>query len=125
MSGLQVIQFKPEGSEIVIKVHVGYANYGEYWFYLYDKNGKNPQLIGSGITHDEIPDQIEIIEPRSINNRVFYWQVRTIKTERTQPSKYYVSIQVEQDGMTLYEDEWEDNFSNFVEEFAGMLKFQN
>ena len=112
-----------QGGPIEVKIHIGHAHWGDFWFSLYDQNGRNPTLVFEGINSDEIPDEFQITDLDAINNFFLKCNLRAIQHEVKDNALYYVQIRILQDGTLLHIMEAQGKFSQQVHSFSQVVRF--
>ncbi len=70
----QIVTIDGNGGVPVIELRFGFAQFGKYEIYLWDSNGKNPQLVGRGVNIDQVPDRFPIGDVGNLNGRIITWQ---------------------------------------------------
>jgi hypothetical protein len=86
------------GSIPVVEVTIGQAQFGKYELYLWDENGQNPVLLGSGL-NTQPPQAIPIgTSVASLNKKILSWQC-IVSALSTDPNQHFaVTVTIRQDG---------------------------
>jgi hypothetical protein len=88
------------GSDVWVDVLIGQAQFGMYTVTLYDQNGKNPQLVGSGNNVDTLPDLFKLdTSSLGLANRLLGWTITIASPEEPNGQLYFARIIV-RDGST-------------------------
>ena len=62
-----------------VEVEIGQSQFGKYELSLFDTDGRNPVIIGSGLSHDQLPDNFQIDgDPKALNARFLSWSANLI-----------------------------------------------
>lgn len=117
------INFDSNGGPIDVKIHIGHAHWGDFWFTKYDSTGRNPAKIFEGINSDEIPDEFQIVDLNSINDCYLKCTLRAVQHEVIDNALYYVQILITQDGNQLHVMEAQGKFEQQVHTFSQVVKF--
>ena len=88
------LNLKKSGGVPTIEIVIGNALWGTYKFKLWDKDGKNPDIIGSGFSGDGIDDEFKIGAISSLNGRYLSWKMAVSGFEDGENEQYHVTILV-------------------------------
>lgn len=84
-----------------VEIIIGHAQFAMFRFFLYDANGRNPQMFGEGVNSDTIPDIFPINSPSpagALHNHTIFWRAAVASPTGGPNEKYAVFIRVLQDG---------------------------
>lgn len=84
-----------------IEIVVGFALWGTYKFKLWNKDGRDPDVIGSGFSGDAIDDEFKVGAISSLNNRYLSWKATVAGFEDSDQEQYHITILVRQKGKTV------------------------
>ncbi|MBA3242785.1 MAG: hypothetical protein H0T60_16295 [Acidobacteria bacterium] len=97
----QTININGGGGVPVIELRFGFAQFGKYEIYLWDSNGKNPQLIGRGVNIDQVPDRFPIGDVSVLDGRIVTWQAIIASPTGGSNDLYDLTAIFTQDGKNL------------------------
>ena len=85
-----------------IEIVVGFALFATYKIKLWDKTGKNPSVIGNGISGDAIDDEFKVGAITSLDKRYLSWKavVAGFEEEGSQEQNH-VTVLIRQKGKTV------------------------
>ena len=96
-----IIKLKKTHGSPTVEIIIGRANFGTYKVKLWDKDGSNPKLIGTGFNDDAIDDEHSINGFGSINGKFLSWKATTAKPDNTSSARYGVTVLIRQKGKTV------------------------
>jgi len=98
------------GGDVWVDVLIGQAQWGEYIVRLFDKDGKNPILVGSGNNVDTLPDsfQLDTSDP-GLKGRLLGWVITIASPEKPNGQLYYARVTVREGSTSLSTDPIEYN----------------
>ena len=86
-------------SEPIIEIIFGQAHVGNYRFFLWDSNGKNPAELAHGNNVDDVIDTFDVkVLPAALDRRILSFELIVQAAEVRQGQVYSVTITVRQDG---------------------------
>lgn len=93
------------GGNAWVDVLIGQAQWGEYIVRLFDKDGKNPILVGSGNNIDTLPDsfQLDTSNP-GLAGRLLGWVITIASPEEPNGQLYYARVTVREGSTSLSTD---------------------
>ncbi len=87
---IQNVVFGKQEGNPAVEVLIGQAHHGSYRVYLWDSDGKNPTLIGSGVNWDEIEDVIDLGDVNNLDQKIITWEI-AISAEDSGPGQTYAA----------------------------------
>ncbi len=117
------VKYNNLGGPIEVKIHIGHAHWGDFWFTTYDSTGRNPERLFEGINSDEIPDEFSIENLNAINGCYLKCTLRAVQHEVLDHALYYVQVRIIQDGNQLHVMEAQGKFEQQVHTFSQVIKF--
>jgi hypothetical protein len=82
-----------------VEIIFGQAHVGNYRFFLWDIEGKNPELLSHGNNVDDVLDTFEIDEtPANLDGRILSYEVIVQAAEARPEQLYSVNATVRQQG---------------------------
>jgi hypothetical protein len=82
-----------------IEITIGQAQFGKYELSLFDTDGRNPVVVGSGLSHDQLPDAFQIDgDPRALNARFLSWSANIIPAGDEPDPRFSLRVNVRQQG---------------------------
>jgi len=80
-----------------VEITIGHAQFGKYELQLFDTDGRNPVVVGSGLSHDKLPDNFQIDgDPRSLNGRFLSWSANIIPAAAGANQQFSLTVNVRQ-----------------------------
>ena len=80
-----------------IEITIGQAQFGKYELQLFDLDGRNPVVIGSGLSHDKLPDNFQIDgDPRSLKGRFLSWSANIIPAAAGPNQQFSLTVNIRQ-----------------------------
>jgi hypothetical protein len=99
---LKQLKIPAVGSDVWVDVMIGQAQFGMYTITLYDENGKNPQLVGSGNNVDLLPDSFRLDTSNpGLANRLLGWTITIASPEQPNGQLYFARVAVREGSMSL------------------------
>jgi hypothetical protein len=86
--GTQNVTLSSGGGAPSVEILIGQAQHGTYRVYLWDPNGQNPILIGSGTNWDQILDSINLDPLPALNQKIITWEI-LVSSGQTGPGQFY------------------------------------
>lgn len=85
-----------------IEIIIGQAQWGSYSIYLWDQNGLNPDVVGTGINVDQIPDKFTVQKAlAALNGAIISWEVSIAAFSSSPGQLYAVTIRITQKGSVV------------------------
>ena len=98
---IQNVIFNAAGGKPTAELLIGQAHHGSYRVYLWNSEGKNPVLIGSGTNWDNLEDVIELGPIFDLDKKIITWEI-AVSAEQTGPGQFYfVKVTFKQDGSAV------------------------
>ena len=80
-----------------VEITIGHAQFGKYELSLFDTDGRNPVVVGSGLSHDKLPDNFQIDgNPQALNDRFLSWSANIIPAGNESNARFSLTINVRQ-----------------------------
>lgn len=94
----KITSLSAKGRVPQVEVTIGQAQFGKYELYLWDANGQNPVLVGSGL-NTEVPHSFPVgISVGTLDAKILTWQC-IVSALSTDPNQHYaVIVTIRQDG---------------------------
>jgi hypothetical protein len=113
---IQNVIFSATGGKPTAEILIGQAHHGSYRVYLWDSEGKNPVLIGSGTNWDNREDVIELGPTSDLNKRIITWEIAVSAAQTGPGQTYSVTVTFKQDGSAvgIFNESGSLNGSKFI-----------
>lgn len=95
------LKLKKSDGAPTIEIVVGFALWGTYKFKIWNKQGQEPETIGSGFSDDAIDDEFKIGGITTLNERFLTWKATLAGFEESDHEQYHVTILIRQKGKTV------------------------
>jgi hypothetical protein len=94
---IQTVRLSAGGGPPDIEIVIGQSQFGKYELSLFDTDGRNPVIIGSGLSHDQLPDHFQIDgNPASLNGRFLSWSANLIPMGNETNPRFSLTVHVRQ-----------------------------
>lgn len=85
-----------------VEIVIGHAQFGKYELALFDTDGRNPVVVGAGLSHDLLPDNFQIDgDPRALHARFLSWSANIIAAGNEVNPQFSVTVHVRQRGIDV------------------------
>ena len=102
MAEIQTLTLTAADGPPNVEIVIGHAQFGKYELALFDADGRNPVVIGAGLTHDHLPDKFQITgDPRALHARFLSWSANVIPAGDEPEPQFAVSVHVRQGGVDV------------------------
>ncbi len=99
MATIKSVKLKAADGPPSVEIEIGHAQFGKYEFSLFDTDGRNPVVVGSGLTHDALPDNFQVDgNPATLNGRFLSWSANIIAAGNEPNPQFSVAVHVRQRG---------------------------
>lgn len=99
MSDIPVIRLSASGGPPSVEITIGHAQFGRYELSLFDTDGRNPVVIGGGLSHDHLPDVFQIDgNPGALHGRFVSWSANIIPAGNEANPQFSLTVQFSQAG---------------------------
>ena len=79
MAEITTVKLGASDGPPTVEIEIGHAQFGKYELSLFDTDGRNPVVVGAGLSHDRLPDSFQIDgDPRALNGRFLSWSANLI-----------------------------------------------
>ena len=95
------VAFNPELGNPQVEVIIGQAQIGTYRLFLWNKEGKQSELIGEGTSNDNTADIFNLPSVEQLEGRYFTWDGLVTSTTKTPGQFYSFTVLFKQDGTTV------------------------
>jgi hypothetical protein len=96
---IKSVQLRAADGPPNVEVVVGQSQFGKYELSLFDTDGRNPVIFGSGLSHDQLPDNFQIDgNPASLNGRFISWSANLIPAGGETNPQFSFTVHVRQNG---------------------------
>jgi len=100
MPDIRVVRLKASDGPPTVEIAIGQAQFGKYELSLFDTDGRNPVVVGSGLSHDQLPDSFQIDgDPRFLNGRFLSWSANLIPAGNEANPQFSLTVHVRQRGV--------------------------
>lgn len=97
MAEIQTLTLTAADGPPNVEIVIGHAQFGKYELALFDTDGRNPVVVGAGLTHDQLPDNFQIDgDPRALNGRFLSWSANLIAAGNEVNPQFSVTVHVRQ-----------------------------
>jgi len=97
MAGIKKIELASANGPVTVEIVIGQAQFGRYELALYDTEGKNPVVIGEGISSDDKVDSFVMDQAvADLDGRFLSWSANLIPVGGEQNPRYSVILHVTQ-----------------------------
>jgi hypothetical protein len=102
MPDIKSVRLSASGGPPNVEITIGHAQFGKYELSLFDTDGRNPVVIGSGLSHDLLPDNFQIDgDPRALNGRFLSWSANIIPSGNEPNPQFSLTVNVRQQGVDV------------------------
>jgi hypothetical protein len=85
-----------------VEIVNGQSQFGKYEVSLFDTDGRNPVIIGSGLSHDQLPDTFQIDgNPATLNQRFLSWSANLIPFGNETNPQFSFRVHIRQNGQDV------------------------
>jgi hypothetical protein len=99
MAEIQTLRLAAADGPPNVEIVIGAAQFGKYELALFDTDGRNPVVVGAGLTHDQLPDNFQIDgDPRALNARFLSWSANIIPAGNEVNPQFSLTVHVRQRG---------------------------
>jgi hypothetical protein len=85
-----------------VEIVVGQSQFGKYEIQLFDTDGRNPVVIGSGLSHDQLPDNFQIDgNAATLNQRFLSWSANLIPMGNERNPRFSFTVHIRQNGQDV------------------------
>jgi hypothetical protein len=85
-----------------VEIVIGEAQFGKYEISLFDTDGRNPVVVGSGLSHDQEPDNFQIDgNPAALNGRFLSWSANLIPAGDERNPRFSFTVHIRQNGQDV------------------------
>jgi hypothetical protein len=96
---IKTVQLKAADGPPTVEIEIGQAQFGKYELSLFDTDGRNPVVIGSGLTHDQLPDLFQVNgNPATLNARFLSWSANIIPAGSEVNPQFSLTVHIRQRG---------------------------
>ena len=96
---IKTVKLKAADGPPSVEIEIGHSQFGKYEFSLFDTDGRNPVVIGSGLTHDTQPDNFQVDgNPATLNGRFLSWSANIIPAGSENNPQFSLTVHVRQRG---------------------------
>lgn len=96
---IQSVQLKATGGPPNVEIAIGQSQFGKYEISLFDTDGRNPVVVGSGLSHDQLPDNFQIDgNPSALDGRFLSWSANLIPVGNERNPRFSFTVHVRQNG---------------------------
>jgi hypothetical protein len=100
MAEIQTLRLSASGGPPTVEIVIGHAQFGKYELALFDTDGRNPVVIGAGLSHDQLPDSFQIDgDPRALNGHFLSWSANLIPAGNELNPQFSLTIHIRQGGI--------------------------
>ena len=100
MADIRTVKLAASGGPPTVEIEIGHAQFGKYELSLFDTDGRNPVIIGAGLSHDQLPDSFQIDgDPRALNGRFLSWSANLIPAGNEANPQFSLTVHVRQRGV--------------------------
>jgi hypothetical protein len=102
MTDIKSVRLSAAAGPPNVEITIGHAQFGKYELSLFDTDGRNPVVVGAGLTHDTLPDAFQIDgDPRALNGRFLSWSANVIPAGNESNPRFSLVINVRQRGVDV------------------------
>jgi hypothetical protein len=99
MADIKTVRLSAAGGPPNVEIVIGHAQFGKYELSLFDTDGRNPVVLGAGLSHDQLPDAFQIDgDPRALDARFLSWSANLIPAGGEPNPRFSLTVHVRQDG---------------------------
>jgi hypothetical protein len=99
MAEIRTVRLSAASGPPSVEIEIGHAQFGKYELSLFDTAGRNPVVIGSGLSHDQLPDVFQIDgDPRALDARFLSWSANLIPAGNEPDPRFSLQVHVRQGG---------------------------
>lgn len=88
----QVLKIRKKRSDPVIEITIGQAQQGSYKIFLWDRTGKRPKLVASGLNWDDVPDTHKIGRKADLDGTYLTWEILVTAPAGGDGQRYAVAV---------------------------------
>jgi N-acetylmuramoyl-L-alanine amidase len=97
---IKVVRLKASDGPPTVEIAIGHAQFGKYELSLFDTDGRNPVVIGSGLSHDQLPDSFQIDgNPSFLHGRFLSWSANLIPAGNEANAQFSLTVHIRQRGV--------------------------
>ena len=105
---IQNVTFDRKNGNPVVDVLIGQAHHGSYRLYLWDADGKNSRLIGSGINWDSVKDEFDLGPVGNLDQKIITWEIAISAEDSAPGQNYSVKVSFSQNGVSITQGNFEE-----------------
>jgi hypothetical protein len=97
LAEIRAIGLSAGDGPVTVEIVIGHAQFGRYELALYDTNGENPDVIGDGVSSDNVPDSFPLNTPiADLDGRFLAWSVNIIPAGTGPNEQFSLTVSVRQ-----------------------------
>ncbi|OGF58669.1 MAG: hypothetical protein A2Y62_03965 [Candidatus Fischerbacteria bacterium RBG_13_37_8] len=93
-----IAKIDKNSGNLQIEIIIGYAQQGRYKIRLWDKDRRNPKVVGEGVNWDEIADTFDLGPANKLINKTLSWDVIVTALQSKSGQFYCVTVILKQKG---------------------------
>lgn len=94
---IKVVRLRASDGPPTIEIVIGQAQFGKYELSLFDTDGRNPVVIGAGLSHDQLPDSFQIDgNPSHLDGRFLSWSANLIPAGNEINPQFSLTVHIRQ-----------------------------
>jgi len=102
MADIRSVRLSALAGPPTVEIEIGHAQFGKYELSLFDTAGRNPVVVGAGLSHDAVPDTFQINgDPRSLDRRFISWSANLIPAGNELNPQFSLTVHVRQGGVEV------------------------
>lgn len=102
MADIKSVRLRADDGPPNVEIEIGRSQFGKYELSLFDTDGRNPVVIGSGLSHDHVPDAFQIDgDPRALDRRFLSWSANLIPAGSEPDAQFSLTLHVRQRGLEV------------------------
>lgn len=102
MAEIQTVRLTAADGPPTVDVLIGQAQFGRYELALFDLHGRNPIVVGAGLSHDQVPDTFSIAgDPRQLNGRFLSWSANLVPAGNETNPRFSFRVHIRQRGIEV------------------------
>jgi len=99
MTDITTVKLAAVDGPPTVEIAIGQAQFGKYELSLFDTDGRNPVVVGAGLSHDQLPDSFQIDgDPRALNGRFLSWSANLIPAGNDVNPQFSLAVHIRQRG---------------------------
>jgi hypothetical protein len=102
MAEIKTVRLSATGGPPNVEIVIGQAQFGKYELSLFDTDGRNPVIVGAGLSHDQLPDAFQIDgDPRALQARFLSWSANLIPAGNEANPQFSLIVHIRQGGVEV------------------------